>query len=87
MSVTFKFDDKLNILGNIINKHRTKNKMSVEQLSSKLSLLGINLTADSIYQIENNTRSIKDYELAGLSYVLKFSVDEEFKEFLNLITN
>lgn len=86
MSVTFKFDDKLNILGNIINKHRTKNKMSVEQLSSKLSLLGINLTADSIYQIENNTRSIKDYELASLSYILKFSVDEEFKEFLNLIT-
>lgn len=85
MGTTFKFENKLNILGNIINNYRYKCNLSVEDLSSKLSLLGINLTADSIYQIENNTRSIKDYELAGLVYILKFSVDEEFKKFTNTI--
>lgn len=85
MGTTFKFENKLNILGNIINNYRHKCNLSVEDLSSKLSLLGINLTADSIYQIENNTRSIKDYELARLAYILKFSVDEEFKKFTNTI--
>lgn len=85
MGTTFKFENKLNILGNIINNYRHKCNLSVEDLSSKLSLLGINLTADSIYQIENNTRSIKDYELAGLAYILKFSVDEEYKKFTNTI--
>ena len=57
----------------------------METLSSKLALLGINLPADSIYQIENNNRSIKDYELAGISEILTFSVDEEFKKFINSI--
>ena len=86
MGTTFKFENKLNILGNIINKYRNENNISVEELSNKLSLLGIILPADSIYQIENNTRTIKDYELAALSYTLNFSTDKEFRKFIEIIT-
>lgn len=83
MGTTFKFNDKLNILGNIIKKHRIQNDVSIEELSNKLCLLGIELTPDSLYQIENNSRTIKDYELAGLSSILNFSVDVEFKKFID----
>lgn len=85
MGTTFKFENKLNIFGNIIKKYREANSISVENLSGKLALLEINLPADSICQIENNKRSIKDYELAGMSAILNFSVDEEFKKFIDTI--
>lgn len=82
MGTTFKFEDKLNILGNIIYKFRLEKDLSLEELSAKLQLYGINLPADSIYQIENNRRAIKDYELAGISNILNFSVDNEFQKFM-----
>ena len=85
MGTTFKFENKLNILGNIIKKAREENHISVDNLSIKLELLGIILPPDSIYQIENNTRSIKDYELAGIADILNISVDKEFKNFINSI--
>lgn len=83
MGTTFKFDNKLNILGSIIKNKRIAMDLSVDMLSTNLSLLGINLPPDSIYQIENNKRSIKDYELAGISAILDFSVDSEFKKFIS----
>lgn len=86
MGTTFKFENKLNILGKIILKYRLENNLSLEELSTKLQLYGINLPADSIYQIENNRRAIKDYELAGISYILHFSVDNEFQKFMKSLT-
>ena len=44
--------------------------MSYETLSSKLELMGISIHKQSLYDIENNKRTVKDYELFGLAYVL-----------------
>ena len=85
MSNTLKYNGNLNILGNIIKNYRVKNNLSLEKLSNKLQLYGINLPATSIHKIETNKRSIKDYELAGLSEVLDFSIDEVLKDFKNSI--
>lgn len=81
MSTTLKYNGKLNILGDIIKEYRLKSDLSLEKLSDKLQLLGINLPSASIYKIENNKRSIKDYELAGLSEILGFSIDTALTDF------
>ncbi len=81
MSNMLKYNEKLNILGPIIKSYRLKDNLSLEMLSIKLQLIGINLPAASIYKIENNQRSIKDFELAGLSTVLDFSIDKELLAF------
>lgn len=85
MGVTLKYNDKLNILGDVIRTKRLAQEMTLETLSNKLCLMGINITADSLYQIENNTRSIKDFELAGISSILDISVEQEFKKFIDSI--
>ena len=85
MGITLKYNDKLNILGDVIRTKRLAQNMTLETLSNKLCLMGINITADSLYQIENNTRSIKDFELAGISSILEISVEQEFKKFIDSI--
>ncbi len=80
-----KYEDKLNVLGETIKNYRLKKNLSYRELSQKLELFGIYVSAPSLYRIEINKRSIKDYELIGLSKVLGFSIDNEGIKFLNQI--
>ena len=57
--------------GLIIKKARTKQKMSRETLSIKLMIEGLNISAQSIYKIENNKRKLKSNEIKILTKVLK----------------
>lgn len=80
-----KYEDNLNVLGDTIKNYRLKKNLSYRELSKKLELLGIYISAPSLYRIEINKRSVKDYELIGLSNVLGFSIDIEGNKFLNEI--
>lgn len=70
-----KYSNQLNVIGNKIKYYRTKRNLSQAGLSNKLLLLGIDIPKNSIQRIESGDRIIKDYELAGLSKVLKVSTD------------
>ncbi len=76
MSLISKFDNNMNIIGYQLKKYRQKQNLSYEQLSAKLDLLGISIHKQSLYDIENNKRTVKDYELFGLAYVLGIDVND-----------
>ena len=87
MSFINKFDGNINVIGKQLRKYRTQNNLSYEQLSAKLELLGIIIHKQSIYDIENNKRTVKDYELYGLAKVLKIDVNDLLIDMKNKLKN
>lgn len=63
-------DGKRNVTGTNINLYRTKKDYSVQQLSDKLIMLGLDLHRQSIFLIEAGKRTVSDYELAAIAEVL-----------------
>ena len=64
-----KFNNKRNVIGDLIKEHRKKHYTKAI-LSSKLELLGIELDRFELYKIETSKTSVKDFELIGLCIVL-----------------
>ncbi len=78
-----KFNDKRNIVGDIIRKNREKMNYTKTELSHKLELLGIELDRFELYKIETAKTSVKDFELVALCIVLNIDfneIKEEMKE-------
>ena len=76
MSLISKYNGKMNVIGNLLKKYRIKNDMSYEHLAAKLELMGISIHKQSLYDIENNKRTVKDYELFGIAKALKIDVND-----------
>ena len=76
MSLIARFDGKINVIGKLLKEYRTNQNMSYESLSAKLELMGISIHKQSLYDIENNKRTVKDYELFGIAYVLGIDVND-----------
>lgn len=73
-----KYDNNFNIIGKNLKIARKNRNMSQDQLSNKLALLGITLYQSDIFKIEHNERTVRDFELWGISQILKISCDELF---------
>lgn len=73
---TNKYNENFNIISNNLKKYRDKYKLSQEQLCNKLALLGITLYKMDIYRIENNKRTVKDFELWGFSKVFNVKIED-----------
>lgn len=59
-----KYNNNLyNIIGKKLKEIREIKNISQEQLSNKLSLLGITLYQSDIFKIEHNERTVRDFEL------------------------
>lgn len=71
-----KYENNLNVIGSILREKRKEKKMSLETLSSKLLLLGINIPVTSLHRIENSQRTVRDYEICALSVVLNIHVTD-----------
>ena len=71
-----KFNNKRNVIGNLIKEHREKKHYTKSMLSSKLELLGIELDRFELYKIETAKTSVKDFELIGLCIVLDIDFSE-----------
>ena len=76
MSLIKKFDKNMNVVGKQINNYRIKRGLSCEQLSAKLETMGISIHRQSIYDIEINKRTVKDYELYGIAKILKVDIND-----------
>lgn len=87
MSLIAKFNGNMNIIGKALKENRLKNNLSYEQLATKLELLGISIHKQSIYDIENNKRTVKDYELLGLAYALNIDIKDFFKYSTDIFNN
>ena len=60
-----KFEDNLNVIGPILKEKRMEKHISLEKLSAKLLLLGV-----------NNKRTVRDYEICAIAIALKIDVSE-----------
>ena len=73
----------LNTVGKNILSIRTQCKLSRQKLSDKLMLLGVDISTQSIYDIEVGKRTVLDYELCAIAKILNISADELLKDFKN----
>ena len=70
-----KLNNKLNISGNKLRKIREERHLSREKLSNMLLLeTGIDLSAETIANIENNKRTLGDYEFLFLIKILEIDI-------------
>lgn len=68
-----------NLIGQKVKALRKEKHMSQQQLSNKLETLAIYICRGSISRIEDQSRTVTDIELYGLSQVLSTPVEDFFK--------
>lgn len=73
-----KLNNNLNVIGENLRNYRKEKHLFQANLTMELNLLGINLHKNDVYMIENNKRSVKDYEVWGFIKVLNISYDDLF---------
>ncbi len=71
-----KYNQKSNVVGDLVKKHREQKKYTKADLSRKLDLIGVSLDGTEIKRIEDNTQIIKDFELIAFIKVLDISLGE-----------
>lgn len=76
-----RLNGKLNSAGKIIKSYRIKNHISRQTLSDKLMIMGIDISAQSIYDLETGNRAILDYELCAIAKCLGVSSNDLLKDF------
>ena len=64
-----KYNEHLNVTARKIKELRIKNNLSLSGLSTKLALIGIDISKPSLHKLETGNRILKDYELFGLSVI------------------
>lgn len=82
-----KLDGKLNTVGINIKTMREEKGFSRQDLSNELMFLGIDISSQSIFDIETGTRTVIDYELCAIAKVLNITTDDLLKDFKNYLDN
>ncbi len=82
-----KYNNQLNVTGKKIKELRIKNNLSLSGLSTKLALMGIDISKPSLHKLETGNRILKDYELFGLSMVFKVPIQEFISDFIDDLKN
>lgn len=75
-----KLNGNANVVGVNIQKYRLERELSLRQLSDKLILYGVNLYHSDIFEIENNNRLVKDFELKAICKVLNIDYEQIFND-------
>lgn len=82
MGLHKKYEDNLNVVAENIKIIRNNKNMSLSTLSDKLMLIGIDISKQSLYRIEKNQRSVRDYELSAIAYILGIDVNDLLNDFI-----
>ena len=69
---------QMNMIGGMVKKFRKERRMSQQNLSNKLELLGVYICRGSISRIEDKSRTVTDIELYALANVLGVTVNDLF---------
>ncbi len=69
-----------NIVGKKVREFRIKRKLSQQQLSDKLETIAVYICRGSISRIEEQTRTVSDIEIYGLSKILNQPLESFFEE-------
>ncbi len=79
--ISRKYNGKSNVVGKKLKEIRIAKKLSQNDLSDKLMLMGIDINSDGIYKIEKGTRILKDFELSVICIALEIQETDLFNEF------
>lgn len=71
--------EKMNLIGTRVKKLRRQQKMSQQELSNKLELLGVYVCRGSVSRIEDHSRTVTDIELFAIAKVLNVNIVELFE--------
>ena len=80
MGAIRKLNDKVNIVGTNLKRIREQQKISQPDLCRKLQLLGVTMYISDIYEIENNKRLVKDFEINSLCMALNITFEDLFND-------
>lgn len=72
--------ERMNMVGKQVRKFRIEQKMSQQQLSDKLETIAVYICRGSICRIEEQTRTVSDIELWGLSQILEKPIQSFFED-------
>ncbi|MDE7294940.1 MAG: XRE family transcriptional regulator [Oscillospiraceae bacterium] len=72
--------EKMNMVGKQVKKFRTEQKMSQQQLSDKLETMAVYICRGSVCRIEEQSRTVSDIELWGLSQILHKPIESFFED-------
>ena len=75
-----KLNDNFNIIGFNLKKIREQKHLSQLDLCCKLDLLGVTMYKSDIYEIENNKRLVKDFEVKAICLALSITLDELYDD-------
>lgn len=70
--------EKMNLIGNRVKKLRKQKKLSQQELSNKLELLGVYVCRGSVSRIEDCSRTVTDIELYAIAKILGVELNELF---------
>ena len=71
--------EKKNLIGDALKQLRRKLKISQQDLSNKLELVGVYICRGSISRIEDYSRTVTDIELFAIAEVLGVDPKELYK--------
>ena len=71
-----KYEEKINVIGNLIKEYRIKNKMSKTEVGSQLQLHAVYIDRTELNRMETGQMIIKDFELIAIFKVLKIPFDK-----------
>ena len=71
--------EKKNLIGENLKKLRLKLKISQQDLSNKLELLGVYVCRGSISRIEDQSRTVTDIELFAIAEALGTDIEELYR--------
>lgn len=71
-----KYENKSNVIGNLIKKYREENGLKKIEVSSMLQLHAVYLDITELKRIEDGTQIVKDFELIGLCKVLDINYED-----------
>ena len=72
--------EKKNLIGGNLKRIRTRLKLSQQDLSNKLELLGVYVCRGSVSRIEDYSRTVTDIELFAIAEVLGVDPKELYSE-------
>ena len=71
-----KYENKSNVIGNLIKEYREKQGLEKIDVSRMLQLHAVYLDSTELKRIEDGTQIVKDFELIGLCKVLDVNYDD-----------
>ena len=80
MGIIRKLNNNVNIVGTNIKKIREQQQLSQPDLCTKMQLIGVTMYIADIYEIENNKRLVKDFEVKAFCKALNISFEQLYDD-------